>query len=217
VTFRGWPAEALEFYEGLAADNSKAYWTEHRAVYDGSVHAPMTALLAELATEFGDGKIFRPHRDVRFSNDKSPYKTNIGASLAAGGYIQLSADGLAAGSGMYMMSSDQLARYRQAVADDGSGARLEAVGATLAAQRIEITGHDRLKTAPRGYPNDHPRLDLLRNRGLIAWKEWPVASWLGTGAAKRRVVEFLRATRPLNEWLAEHVGREHVGRERAAV
>ena len=69
VTFRGWPSEALEFYEGLTADNSKTYWTAHKAVYESQVLAPMEALLVELEAEFGAGKIFRPYRDVRFSAD----------------------------------------------------------------------------------------------------------------------------------------------------
>ncbi len=71
--FRGWPAEALEFYEGLEADNSKAYWTAHKDVYETVVLSPMKAILAELAPEFefGDGKVFRPNRDVRF-NATSP-------------------------------------------------------------------------------------------------------------------------------------------------
>ena len=104
MAFRGWPSEALEFYEGLSADNSKTYWTEHKAVYETQAHAPMADLLAELEPEFGPGKIFRPYRDVRFSADKSPYKTHLGAWLEAGGYLQLSADGLAAGCGMYEMA-----------------------------------------------------------------------------------------------------------------
>ena len=95
MAFRGWPNEALDFYEGLEADNSKTYWTAHRSVYDEKVLAPMNALLAELEPEFGAGKIFRPYRDVRFSADKSPYKTAIGATLELGGYVQLSAKGLA--------------------------------------------------------------------------------------------------------------------------
>src|SRR6266487_18918 len=118
MAFRGWPSTAIEFYEGLQADNSKTYWLAHKAVYDGQVYAPMAELLAELAAEFGEGKIFRPYRDVRFSPDKTPYKTAIGATLASGGYVQLSASGLAAGSGMWMLSADQLDRYRRAVADD---------------------------------------------------------------------------------------------------
>jgi uncharacterized protein (DUF2461 family) len=79
--FRGWPAEALEFYEGLEADNSKAYWNAHKEDYETVVLSPMKAILAELAPEFGDGKVFRPNRDVRFSTDKSPYKTHIGSTI----------------------------------------------------------------------------------------------------------------------------------------
>src|SRR5258706_12038469 len=124
MAFRGWPAEALDFYEGLEADNSKTYWVANKAIYDDKVHAPMTELLAELETEFGPAKIFRPYRDVRFSADKSPYKTSIAASFEHGGYVHLSAKGLAAGSGRYMLSPAQLDRYRRAVADDAAGGHL---------------------------------------------------------------------------------------------
>jgi uncharacterized protein (TIGR02453 family) len=211
MAFRGWPAEALEFYEGLEADNSKAYWTAHKDTYERDVRGPMLALLADLEPEFGAGRLFRPYRDVRFSPDKSPYKTAIGATLTAGGYIQLSANGLACGSGMYMMAPDQLARYRRAVADDTVGEQLSAVIAGIERHGSEVTGHDRLKSAPKGYPKDHPRIELLRYKGIITWKEWPVAAWLGTAAAKKRVVDFLRAARPLNDWLAAHVGASAEG------
>jgi uncharacterized protein (TIGR02453 family) len=212
MAFRGWPAEALEFYEGLEADNSKTYWTAHKAVYDEKVHAPMVALLAELEPEFGAAKLFRPYRDVRFSADKSPYKTSIAASLERGGYLQLTASGLSAGSGMYQLAPDQLARYRQAVADDGTGTALTALVATVEGKGIEVTGgHDNLKTTPKGYPKDHPRAELLRYKGLIAWRSWPVAAWLGTAAAKRRIVDFLHAAQPLRDWLATNVGESRAG------
>src|SRR3954468_21956610 len=94
TAFKGWPAEALEFFEGLEADNSKTYWQDHKQVYDEKVKAPLEALLAEFKPKYGDGKIFRPYRDVRFSANKEPYKTNIAATVAAGGYISLSAEGL---------------------------------------------------------------------------------------------------------------------------
>ena len=81
MTFSGWPEEALDFYEGLEADNSKSYWTSHKAVYEQAVLRPMTELVEQLAAEFGEPKIFRPYRDIRFSADKSPYKTHIGATL----------------------------------------------------------------------------------------------------------------------------------------
>lgn len=206
MVFTGWPAEAIEFYEGLEADNTKSYWLAHRATYDTCVLEPMRELLAELEPEFGAGRVFRPYRDVRFSADKSPYKTAIGATLARGGYVQLSADGLAAGSGMYRPAPDELARFREAVADDDTGERLQRIVIELRAAGIEVSAHEVLKTAPRGFPKDHPRAELLRRKGLISWRQWPAGAWLGTAEAKQRVVEFLRASVPLNEWLAKHVG-----------
>jgi uncharacterized protein (TIGR02453 family) len=206
MAFRGWPAEALDFYEGLEADNSKTYWVANKAIYDDKVHGPMTELLAELEPEFGAAKIFRPYRDVRFSADKSPYKTAIAASFEHGGYVHLSAKGLAAGSGRYMLSPAQLDRYRRAVADDAAGGHLLRIIAEATAKHIDITGHDSLKTVPRGYPRDHPRAGLLRNKGLVAWKEWPAASWLGRPIAKTKVVELLRDAEPLNAWIAAHIG-----------
>ena len=96
MVFKGWPVEAVEFYEGLEADNTKVYWQEHKAVYEQCVKGPMEELLAELADEFGAGRIFRPYRDVRFSSDKTPYKLNCAANLP-GGYVSFSADGLFVG------------------------------------------------------------------------------------------------------------------------
>jgi uncharacterized protein (TIGR02453 family) len=205
MAFSGWPDEALEFYEGLVADNSKIYWTRHKQTYDDCVLGPMSELVAELAPEFGEAKIFRPYRDVRFSKDKTPYKTHIGA-LVGSGYVQFSAQGLAAGDGMYHLAPDQLERYRQAVADDRAGPQLTKVIAEVEGQGIEVHGQDPLKTAPRGYPADHPRIDLLRCKGLIAWQQWPAAEWLGTAAAAGRITGFLRAARPLSTWLTAHVG-----------
>ena len=165
----------------------------------------MDELLAELGPEFGETKVFRPYRDVRFSKDKSPYKTAIAATIGDG-YVQLSASGLAAGTGMYQMTPDQLERYRRAVADDVPGGELERVAAAVREQGIEVRGHEVLKTTPRGYPADHERIELLRCKGLIAWQEWPAAAWLGTPAARQLVAGFLTAARPLADWLADHVG-----------
>ncbi|BCJ46914.1 TIGR02453 family protein [Actinoplanes ianthinogenes] len=210
MTFRGWPVEALEFYEGLAADNSKTYWTRHLEFYESRVRGPMAELLAALEPEFGPGKIFRPYRDVRFSKDKTPYKTHLGAWLSAGGYIQLSADGLAAGSGYYQLDAGQLERYRRAVVDEQTGTELTEVIAGIEKAGIGVHGHGSLKTTPRGFPKDHPRIDLLRHKGLTTWKEWAPAAWLGTAAAQKRIVEFLRESLPLRHWLDDNVGRSAV-------
>jgi uncharacterized protein (TIGR02453 family) len=206
MAFRGWPVEAVEFFEGLEADNSKSYWQANKAVYEQCVKAPMEELLAELAPELGPGKVFRPYRDVRFSRDKTPYKTNIAALVGPAGYVSLSAEGLGAGAGMVHLAADQLERYRRSVDDDRAGAQLDAAVAAIRAAGHECGPHEALKTAPRGYPKDHPRIELLRAKGIIVWHQWPPASWLGTAKAKARVAEVIRSAEPLTRWLAEHVG-----------
>jgi uncharacterized protein (TIGR02453 family) len=177
----------------------------HKDLYEAKVLAPMVALLSELAPEFGEGRVFRPYRDVRFSRDKSPYKTNIGA-LNDAGYISLSAGALGVGTGLYMPSADQLARFRTAVAHDPTGTELVRLVEALRTQGIVVSAHEVLKTAPRGYGADHPRIELLRHKGLTAWKEWPVGRWLGTAAAKKRITDVLGAAAPLRRWLDANVG-----------
>jgi len=206
MTFHGWTDAILDFYDGLEADNSRSYWQAHKQVYETQVLEPMQELLAELADEFGEPKIFRPNRDIRFSADKTPYKTQIGATLAGHGYVQVSADGLAVASGTYSFASDQLARYRRAVALDLPGEALTKTVDDAEAAGLTITGAGALKTAPRGYPKDHPRIELLRMKGMVTWKQWPVEPWLATAAAKGKIVEVLHASLPLVQWLEVHVG-----------
>jgi uncharacterized protein (TIGR02453 family) len=203
--FRGWPVEVVEFFQGIELDNTKSYWIAHKELYQDKVLAPMLALLAEMAPEFGEGRVFRPYRDTRFSVDKSPYKTNIAAHNDAG-YISLSADALGVGSGLYMPSSDELARFRTAVAHDRTGAELQHLVSALRKKHIQVSAHEILKSTPRGYPSAHPRIELLRHKGLTAWKEWPVGPWLNSASAKRRVVDVLRATGPLRDWFGSNVG-----------
>jgi len=209
MAFTGWPVEAVEFYEGLQADNSKVYWAAHKTVYENCVRAPMEQLLAELADEFGPGKLFRPYRDVRFSADKTPYKTTCSATLGSGtgqAYVSFSADALSVGGGLYMPDPATLQRYRIAVDRDKSGTELAEIVEDLHAAGYQTMAHEVLKTAPKGFPVDHPRIELLRHKGIAMMKDWPVGAWLGTAKAKQRVVSTLRAGRPLNEWLARHVG-----------
>ncbi len=211
MAFRGWTDEAVAFFEDLEAENTKAFWEAHRPVYDEAVAGPMGALLADLAPLFGDAKLFRPYRDIRFSADKSPYKTTVAAMLGDGGYVQFSAAGLAAGMGMFHPAADQLERYRRAVHDDRTGAPLERIAADLSGAGIALTGHDLLKSAPRGYPKDHPRIGLLRRKGIAAWREFPPSDWHTSGRARSRLTEFFRAARPLQDWLAANVGESRLG------
>jgi uncharacterized protein (TIGR02453 family) len=205
VTFKGWPETALDFYDGLEADNTKAYWTDHKDVYERDVKGPMDALVAELSPEFGPARLFRPYRDTRFSRDKSPYKTAIAATIGDC-YVQLSAGGLMAGAGMYHLAPDQLKRYRAAVGADGPGRRLQGMVDSMRSAHLEVAAMETLKTAPRGYPKDHPRVELLRHKGLVVMKAWPAASWLRTTGAKKRVVDVFHASAPLLAWLQNHVG-----------
>jgi uncharacterized protein (TIGR02453 family) len=204
MAFAGWPVEAVEFYEGLEVDNSKVYWQSHKEVYDRAVRAPMEQLLNELFDEFGPGRIFRPHRDIRFSADKSPYKTNCSATVGDG-YVALSADDLMVASGLYMPEAAQLQRYRAAVDAEKSGTELAEIVAALHAGGYQLMSHDVLKTAPRGFSQEHPRIELLRHKGIAMSMAWPAGAWLGTRQAKDRVVKALRAAGPLNQWLARHV------------
>ena len=212
MAFSGWADEALAFYEGLEADNSKSYWTSHKAVYDSAVLKPMADLVEEIAAELGpatqgtETKIFRPYRDIRFSADKTPYKTHIGATIGGHAYVQFSADGLGTGAGMWHLEADQLARYRAAVANDASGERLTTIIAAIEKEGHEVHGHDSLKSAPRGYPADHRRIALLRHKGLTSWRHWTPGPWLATAEAKDRVLAFQRDSAALVEWLVEHVG-----------
>ncbi len=202
--FSGFGEGAVEFYDGLEVDNSKAYWTDQRAVYENDVKAPMLALLSACEAEFGPGKIFRPYRDVRFSADKTPYKSHCGAT-AGPFYVQLGADGLMAAGGYYMMAPDQVARFRVAVDDDRRGTDLQKRIAAAEADGIEIGG-EQLKTRPRGVDPGHPRLELLRHKGLYGHRGWAPDDVLHEAGALERVMATWRSVRPLVEWFDDHVG-----------
>jgi uncharacterized protein (TIGR02453 family) len=211
VTFDGFPDEGLVFYEGLEADNSKTYWTQHRPAYESCVRAPLQALADELADEFGPAKLFRPYRDVRFSHDKTPYKTHQGAVVEPPGrgagawYVQISADGLRVAGGCWRLESDQVARYRRAVADDVQGPRLQAEVDRLAAAGWAIDG-ERLVRVPAGFDADAPRLDLLKHKSLHASRSWEPADWLHSREALERVRVAWRDLSALNVWLDDNVG-----------
>jgi len=213
--FRGFPDEAFEFYEGLVADNSRTYWTEHKDVYERAVREPMQALLDALAAEFsspglGDPKLFRPYRDVRFSADKSPYKTAQGAFCAAaegiGYYVQISADGLLIAAGFHAHTRDQTAAYRAAVDAPATGTELERIVAGLTRKGFGIGG-DMVKTLPRGCPPDHPRLELMRHESLTASRSEPPDA-AASAAALSLIRKDWRALRPLCDWVLAHVGAQ---------
>jgi uncharacterized protein (DUF2461 family) len=170
MRFSGFPAEAITFYEGLAADNSRAYWLTNKAVYDRAVRGPMEDLLAELA-EFGPFHVFRPNRDVRFAKDKTPYKDSIGA-----------------------------------YGESQGGAEIDAIVAELEDSGLGASAIGSLKSAPRGYARDHPRIVLLRRKGLVVSREWEQATWMRTRSVVARVRDTWTTAAAMNAWLDAHVG-----------
>src|SRR5262249_40309620 len=136
--FGGWKGDFQGFFLGLRANNSKAYFEAHRRQYEEDVRGPMVALLADLEPEFGPARLARPNRDIRFSADKSPYKTNIYADARRGGYVALDASGLVAAGGRYIMDAQQLPRFREAVSAESSGRSLAAIVVELRDNNYEV-------------------------------------------------------------------------------
>ncbi len=215
--YPGIPLDAFDFYDELRAENTRTWWLAHKARYEESVREPLEGLLDALEDEFGVARPYRPHRDVRFSADKSPYKDHQGALATTvpgmGFYVQVSADGLMTGGGFYPTGPDQLARLRAAIDAPRPGQQLQRIVDELAGAGFELGG-DRVATRPRGVPADHPRLELMRHKNLIAKREHGAPAWVCTPEVVDRVRADWRAVRPLVGWLTEHVGESTAPRTR---
>ena len=205
--FEGFPAAAFAWFEGLEADNTKAYFTATRPVYERDVRGALTALLEELRGRFGgEVRVFRQQRNLRFSADRTPYKVRTYGVLAGPTlYAELSARGLYAGTGYHGLDREQLERYRAAVLDDASGADLEARVAGVEAAGMDVAGQS-LRTAPRGVPRDHPRIALLRRRALFAGAAIAGSPGIGRDVALAHVERAWTAAMPLTAWLDDYVG-----------
>jgi uncharacterized protein (TIGR02453 family) len=209
MAFHGFDDDTFAFYDELAAHNDRPWWQANKLRYEQSVRAPLQALLAEFP-DLGPFHLFRPHRDTRFAADKTPYKDHQGAYAesegGAGFYVQVSGRGLLVGAGYYQMASDQLGRFREAVDQDSHGPVIEGLAHELSRSGFELGAITELKTAPRGVPRDHPRIALLRRKGLIASRHYEPARWMATRTLVRRVSEAWLSIAPMNAWLDEHVG-----------
>ena len=207
--FSGIPVAALDFYDDLEVDNTKSFWAAHKDTYETAVRGPMSALARALEDEFGAAKVFRPYRDVRFAKDKTPYKTHQGVFIprgpATGFYVEVAAPGVRVGVGFYEASGPRLARIREAMADDRRGTELERVLATLAETGWTVGG-EKLKTSPRGYDADHPRIELLRHKSLTLGKSYGFDPVIHTPELLDRVREDWREALPFVDWVCDHAG-----------
>jgi uncharacterized protein (TIGR02453 family) len=203
-TFTGFPPEALTFFKRLERNNKREWFLKHKHVYDETCVQPMQRLVADLDPRTAP-KIFRIHRDLRFSADKRPYKTHI-ATVIDGHYVMVSKDGLYVGRGMYRPEPARLQRFREAVADDDAGRALQRIVTSLRRKGYDVDTHETTTSMPRGYRADHPRADLLRMKDLYAGKEFAPEAWLATPAALSRIKKVMADIKPLGEWLRMHVG-----------
>lgn len=205
AAFTGFPEELLDFYEGLEMDNSRSYWEANKPVYETAVRRPMELLAEVLGAEFGPIKMFRPYRDLRFSSDKRPYQEH--ASLSAGDfYFSVSADGVFTGAGSWHPATDQLERFRHRVDDQKSARALHKLLDGLAEAGIELSSHEMLKSAPRGYARDHPEIGLLRCKHLAVMRQRDPGSWLHSPEALEFVQSTWRRMKAWTNWLAKNVG-----------
>jgi len=227
TTFQGFPEAALDFYDDLEMDNTKSFWEAHKPTYLEAVRGPMTALTDALSEEFGPAKIFRPYRDMRFhatrstskrngnetsptpAGVKTPYKTNqgafVGAGPACGWYVEIAARGVRTGAGFYDASSADLARIRTSIDVEATGKQLQAILGKLEKAGFTVGG-ERLKTTPRGYDADHPRIELLRHKSLTVGKEYGFAPLIHTPDLLDAVRADWQACRPLVDWVSERLG-----------
>ena len=209
--FTGFGPGLVGFYRGLHAENSREYFHAHRDTYETDVRTPLELLAGELASEFGEPKVFRPNRDLRFTPDKRPYKeqaslvvdaTERGQPSAGALYVQVSADGLLVAGGWYLPTREQLAAFRRAVDDGEPGDELDQLLDELAGTGLELRTGGSLRTAPRGWPRDHPRIELLRLRALTLGVTHPPRAWLHTRECLTRIRSHWRDLGRWNGFLA---------------
>lgn len=214
----------FDFFRDLAAHNERSWFDANRDRYERDVREPMLAFvralqepLAEISPSIlalakkSGGSLFRIHRDVRFSPDKSPYKTwgalqfrhESGRDVHAPGfYLHLAPGDVFAGAGVWHPGGEALGAIRKRIDADPDG--WERARDAVTSAGMELAG-DRLKTAPRGVARDHPQIDDLRRKDFIAVRPF------GEAAAVRpdflnRYVQACRDAEPLMKWLAEAMG-----------
>ena len=188
--FTGFQPEAIQFLADLAEHNDRAWFQPRKAEFERLLKEPLEALVADLDDRFAargiplqaDPKrsIFRIYRDTRFSKDKSPYKTNVGASMpwvegasgaddvvhGNGAYIHIAPGKSFAGGGMYMAERPRLEALRRAIVDEPDRVRAAIEDRAFLARFGPVGSHEMLKRVPPGYPADHPMADLLRFKDL---------------------------------------------------
>jgi uncharacterized protein (TIGR02453 family) len=201
--FAGFPREATEFFRELARNNNREWFQAHKDVYEHACREPLKALVAEL-DPMGATHMSRINRDMRFSRDGAPYKTHLAAGVLRT-YINLSAEGLYVGTGMYRPEAPVLQKFRAAIDADKSGRELARIISTIRRKGYAVGTHESLNSAPRGFPADHARIDLLRMKDIFAGRTIEPGAVLASRKAVAAVKKVMADVHPLGDWLRRYV------------
>jgi len=214
--FLGFP-ETQAFLADLKANNERGWFQANKARYERVMKQPGEAFAAELRPRIEalagrpmGAKIFRVHRDVRFSKDKSPYNTHLHLGFQApkvpgeprrrgGFYFGLEADRLTLGVGAFDFGPADLEKYRRALAGDSDGEELVEILSKMEAK----PGEPDLKRVPAPYPADHPRGELLRRKGLNVWQDLLDPDLIASPDLADAVMAVFEQQDPVNLWLTE--------------
>jgi len=210
------PEAGALFYQELTVNNERPWWQANKARWQHVVRDPMERIMATLQPEFGEARVFRPYRDLRYGKDKTPYKTHQGAYVetmpGAGWYAELGTGGISTGGGFYRVRPRELAAIRRAIDDAARGHELELVLAELTDAGWEVRG-DALITAPRGYDQSHPRIELLRHTSLAVRRAiGPEVS--GEDAVAERIAADWREIEALVAWVSDELQKVALTEER---
>ena len=198
----GFTSDVRIYFAELATNNSKVFFDENRGRYEHLVKQPLELFLAAAEPIYGPGKVLRPNRDVRFSANKDPYRTDAAmmAGTIAGVYLNLNAERIEVGGGLYGPSRDQLDRARTLLSQRPAVAgELDAILTQLETAGFDVAGPS-LKTAPKGFDPAHPAIRLLRLQHYAALRRLPI------DVDPTEVLESWSRISPLNAWVDKHVG-----------
>lgn len=225
MAFQGFPKETTQFLTNLSKNNNKDWFAKHKAAYKDFVEAPAKDFCAEMEDHLSNlvarpltGKIFRIYRDVRFSNDKTPYNTHIRMlfhesetdskcgnrpvfcfSLEPNSVIT------GAGTGAMEFSGPTLEAFRKAVANDKSGKALEKLLAQFSPANRYRVDPPALKKVPRGFEADHHRAELLKHKALMVWHEEPLSAPIHSPKCAAHLTKSFKSMKPVIDWIDTYV------------